>query len=172
MARLTAFYSRAGENYFAGGYRTIPIGNTARAARIIADASGSDLLEIRQKTPYSDIYKECTAQAVRDLKANARPELTGMPEDLDKYDEIFLCYPNYCGTMPMAVYTFLESYDLSGKVIHPFCTHEGSGLGHTPEHIASLAPAASITSGFDVKGSQVDERASDIADWAMRDRQQ
>lgn len=56
MARLTAFYSRAGENYFAGGYRTIPIGNTARAARIIADASGSDLLEIRQKTPYSDIY--------------------------------------------------------------------------------------------------------------------
>ena len=65
-----------------------------------------------------------------------------------------------------------EHYDLTGKTIHPFCTHEGSGLGHTPEHIASLAPGASITSGFDVKGSQVDERASDIADWAMRDRQQ
>ena len=165
MARLTAFYSRAGENYFAGGYRTIPIGNTARAARIIADASGSDLLEIRQKTPYSDIYKECTAQAVRDLKANARPELTGMPEDLDKYDEIFLCYPNYCGTMPMAVYTFLESYDLSGKVIHPFCTHEGSGLSHTVQDIQKAAPGAVVTRGLAIHGSDVESAKAAIQKW-------
>ena len=66
------------------------------------------MLRIEQAEPYSDNYNECIAQAKADLKVNARPEVIGLPDDIDKYDEIYLGYPNYWGTMPMAVYTFLE----------------------------------------------------------------
>lgn len=72
------------------------------------------MFKIEQKVPYSANYKECVAQSVKDLKSKARPELVSLP-NLDDYDEIYLGYPNYCGTMPMAVYTFLEAFDFTGK---------------------------------------------------------
>ena len=128
MKKLIAYYSRAGENYFSGTHRAIAVGNTEKAARLLAELTGAELFHIEQKVPYSDDYDTCVAEARRDLRANARPELTALPERLDDYDEIYLGYPNYCGTMPMAVYTFLEHYDWQGKTIHPFCTNEGSGL--------------------------------------------
>ncbi|MBD9195999.1 MAG: hypothetical protein EGQ09_02920 [Clostridiales bacterium] len=130
MAALIAFYSRAGENYFGGAYRRIAVGNTEKAAELLADITGGELFHIRQAEPYSDVYQTCIAEAQQDLRSHARPEVLDLPEALDAYDEIYLGYPNYWGTMPMAVYTFLEHYDFTGKVIHPFCTHEGSGLGY------------------------------------------
>ena len=130
MKKLIAYYSRAGENYFSGAHRTIAVGNTEKAARLLAELTGAELFHIEQKVPYSDNYDTCVAEARRDLRANARPELAALPESLDDYDEIYLGYPNYCGTMPMAVYTFLEHYDWQGKTIHPFCTNEGSGLSN------------------------------------------
>ena len=111
MKKLIAYYSRAGENYFSGAHRTIAVGNTEKAARLLAELTGAELFHIEQKVPYSDDYDTCVAEARRDLRANARPELAALPESLDDYDEIYLGYPNYCGTMPMAVYTFLEHYD-------------------------------------------------------------
>lgn len=117
MKKLIAYYSRAGENYFSGAHRTIAVGNTEKAARLLAELTGAELFHIEQKVPYSDNYDTCVAEARRDLRANARPELTALPESLDDYDEIYLGYPNYCGTMPMAVYTFLEHYDWQGKTI-------------------------------------------------------
>ena len=74
-------------------------------------------------------------------------------------------YPNYWGTMPMAVYTFLEHYDLTGKTIHPFCTHEGSGLSCTEQDIRKAAPGAVVTRGLAIRGSSVDEAADEIAQW-------
>lgn len=115
MKKLIAYYSRAGENYFSGTHRAIAVGNTEKAARLLAELTGAELFHIEQKVPYSDDYDTCVAEARRDLRANARPELTALPERLDDYDEIYLGYPNYCGTMPMAVYTFLEHYDWQGK---------------------------------------------------------
>ena len=135
MKKLIAFYSRADENYFGGSYRVIPVGNTEKAAKMLAELTGADLFKIEQKVPYSANYQQCIAEAKRDLQAGARPELVSMPESLDAYDEIYLGYPNYWGTMPMAVYTFLEHYDFTGKVIRPFCTHEGSGLSGTVRDI-------------------------------------
>ena len=126
MAILIAYYSRAGENYFGGSYRRIPVGNTRRVAEQLASLTGGDLLELRQAHPYSDDYRTCVAQARADWQQSVRPELLGLPKDLSGYDRIYLGYPNYCGTMPMAVYTFLEHYDFTGKLICPFCTHEGS----------------------------------------------
>ena len=147
MAILIAFYSRAGENYFGGAHRRVSTGNTERAAKMLADITGGALYKIEQARPYSDDYDTCTAEAKADLRANARPEVLDMPEDLDAYDKIYLGYPNYWGTMPMAVYTFLESYDLAGKTIHPFCTHEGSGLSRTEQEFVAYMNAY----GYDVK---------------------
>lgn len=128
MAKLVAFYSRADENYFGGAYRYIEVGNTEKVAKMIAAVTGAELFKIEQVHPYAADYQTCIDQAKRDLQAKARPELKKLPDSIDQYDEIYLGYPNYWGDMPMAVYTFLEAFDWTGKTIHPFCTHEGSGL--------------------------------------------
>lgn len=165
MASLIAFYSRAGENYFGGAYRRLTVGNTERAAKLLAELTGGALYKIEQAQPYSDEYKTCIAEAKADLQRNARPEVLNLPDDLDIYDEIYLGYPNYWGTMPMAVYTFLEQYDFTGKTIHPFCTHEGSGLSRTEQDIRKAAPGAVVTRGLAIRGSSVDEAADEIAQW-------
>ena len=165
MAKLVAFYSRADENYFGGQRRYIEVGNTEKAANIIAQIIGADLFQIRQKVPYSADYDTCVAEARKDFQENARPELVDLPADLNTYDEIYLGYPNYCGTMPMAVYTFLEAYDFSGKTIYPFCTHEGSGLFHTEDDIRKTAKGAIVEEGLAIRGSSVDNSRSLIESW-------
>ena len=77
--------------------------------------TGADLFKIEQKIPYAADYNTCIAQAKEDKQTGKRPEILNLPQDIDQYDEIYLGYPNYWGTMPMAVYTFLESYDFTGK---------------------------------------------------------
>lgn len=166
MKELIAFYSRADENYFGGAYRVIPVGNTEKAAQMLVELTGADLFKIEQKVPYSANYQQCIAEAKRDLQANARPELTTLPEDFDAYDEIYLGYPNYWGTMPMAVYTFLEHYDFTGKVIHPFCTHEGSGLSNTVRDIEKAAKGAVVKPGLAIHGSDVDRAMAKLKGWA------
>ena len=166
MKALIAFYSRAGENYFGGAYRRISVGNTEQAARMLAAVTGADTLRIEQVQPYSEDYKACVAEAREDWQCGARPALVNLPESLDGYDEIYLGYPNYCGTMPMAVYTFLEHYDFTGKTIHPFCTHEGSGLSDTENDIRKAAHGAAVTKGLAIHGSHVDEAKSALAQWA------
>ena len=165
MAVLIAYYSRAGENYFGGAYRNISVGNTEKAAKMLAELTGGDLFKIEQTVPYSDDYQTCIAQAKKDLQANARPQLVTMPQSLDGYDEIYLGYPNYWGTMPMAVYTFLEQFDFTGKTIHPFCTHEGSGLSNTVRDIQNAAKGAKVAKGLAIHGSSVDSAKASLAAW-------
>lgn len=165
MAALIAYYSRAGENYFGGAYRRIAVGNTEKAANMLAELTGGELYKIEQEQPYSEDYKTCIAEAKADLQKKARPEVLNLPDDLDAYDEIYLGYPNYWGTMPMAVYTFLEHYDFTGKTIHPFCTHEGSGLSHTVQDIQKDAPQARVTKGLAIHGSSVDGAKAALENW-------
>ena len=165
MKALIAFYSRAGENYFGGAYRRISVGNTEQAARMLAAVTGADTLRIEQVQPYSEDYKACVAEAREDWQCGARPALVNLPESLDGYDEIYLGYPNYCGTMPMAVYTFLEHYDFTGKTIHPFCTHEGSGLAGTVRDVQKTAPGAVVTKGLAIHGSSVDGAKAALEKW-------
>ena len=155
MAALIAFYSRAGENYFGGVYRRIAVGNTEKAAEMLAYLTGGELYKIQQAQPYSEDYQTCIAEAKANLQRKARPEVRDLPEDLDVYDEIYLGYPNYCGDMPMAVYTFLEHFDWSGKRIHPFCTHEGSGMSGTEGKIAQTCPGATVCKGLAIHGSHL-----------------
>lgn len=168
MSVLIVYYSRAGENYFGGDYRRISVGNTEKAARMLAELTGGELFRIEQAEPYSDNYRKCIAEAKRDLQSGARPALVTMPDSLDGYDEIYLGYPNYWGTMPMAVYTFLEHFDFSGKVIHPFCTHEGSGLSGTVGDIERAARGARVTAGLAVCGSDVDDARTVLSQWVER----
>ena len=169
MAILIAFYSRAGENYFGGAYRRISVGNTEKAAEMLADLTGGELYKIEQAQPYSEDYQTCIAQAKADLQKKARPEVLGLPDDLDAYDEIYLGYPNYWGTMPMAVYTFLENYDFTGKTIHPFCTHEGSGLSRTVQDIQKAAPDAVVTKGLAIHGSRVNSAKPALEKWVRKE---
>ncbi len=169
MAKLIAFYSRAGENYYAGAYRHIAQGNTERLAKSLHDMIGGTLFKIEQAKPYAESYKACIAEAKRDLEGEARPEVLNLPENLDEYDEIYLGYPNFWGTMPMAVYTFLEHYDFSGKVIHPFCTHEGSGLSDTVHDIGRVAKGAKVEKGLAVRGSDVAKAKYDLERWLGRE---
>ncbi len=170
MAVLIAYYSRAGENYFGGAYRSIAVGNTEKAAEMLAEITGGKLFKIEQIEPYSENYQTCIAQAKADLQSQARPKLTAMPESLEGYDEIYLGYPNYWGTMPMAVYTFLEAYNFAGKTIHPFCTHEGSGLSDTEKDIRRAAKGAAVTKGLAIHGSSVDSAKAALAKWAGEEK--
>ena len=110
--------------------------------------TGADIFKIEQVNEYSKDYYTCTQEAQRDQKMNARPKLKHYLESIDDYDEIYLCYPNFWGTMPMAVWTFLENYDFSNKIIKPLCTHEGSGMGRSESDIKKLCPNAKIESGL------------------------
>lgn len=168
MAKLIAFYSRAGENYFAGQYRTVAVGNTEKVAKQIAAETGGTLFKIEQTVPYAVRYETCIQQAKADQRANARPRLVSLPESLDGYDEIYLGYPNYWGDLPMAVYTFLEAFDWSGKTIHPFCTHEGSGLSGTERKIAAACKGAHVTRGLAIRGCEVDASANQVRDWVYK----
>lgn len=162
---LIACFSRAGENYFGGELRRIKTGNTEMAARMIAEFTGGALYKIEPAAPYSEQYMACIEKAKKDLQSRARPALAAMPESLDAYDEIYLGYPNYWGTMPMAVYTFLEAFDFTGKTIHPFCTHEGSGLGGTERDVAAAARGAKVTKGLAIPGHAVCGARAQIESW-------
>lgn len=163
--KLIAFYSRADENYVSGEMKILEVGNTEIAAGIIKDLTGADLFRIEQTEGYSKRYQECIAQAKEDQRLNARPELTGYPASIDDYEEIYLCFPNYWGTMPMAVFTFLEHFDFSGKVIKPLCTHEGSGMGNSVIDIKKLCPDAHVEDGLSIYGSRVSQSQKDIENW-------
>ena len=169
MATLIAFYSRAGENYFGGAHRRVVVGNTEKAAEMLADLTGGALYKIEQAQPYSDDYNTCTAEAKVDLRNNARPEVLNLPADLDAYDEIYLGYPNYWGTMPMAVYTFLENYDFTGKTVIPFCTHAGSGLSDTVQTLKNKLTGATVLDGLAITGTTAQnsqgEAKQAVLDW-------
>jgi len=162
---LVAYYSRADENYVSGELKYLPVGNTEKAARMIAQMTGGDLFEIRQTVPYSAVYNECIAEAQRDQQTDARPQLTALPQGIGDYDTVYLGYPNYWGTMPMAVFTFLEQCGLSDKVIRPFCTHEGSGMGRSEADIRRLCPDAEVRPGLALHGSSIDRAEEAVRRW-------
>ena len=166
--KLVAFYSRADENYVSGMIKMLAIGNTEIAAEIIAELTGADTFRIEQIQPYSKNYNECIAQAQADQNRDARPELKKYPEALNNYSVIYLGFPNYWGTMPMAVFTFLEHFDFSGKLIKPFCTHEGSGLGGSMNDIKKLCPEAQVESGLAIRGGNVGRSKAEIEKWLFR----
>ena len=162
---LIAFFSRADENYFGGAMRYVKVGNTEIVADIMKELISADTFKIEMKDPYSPVYMTCIEEAKKDLRAKARPELVSMPEGIDEYDSVILAYPNYWGTMPMAVFTSLEAFDFSGKTILPLCTNEGSGMGGSERDIKKTCPGADVKKGLPVTGSEAANSKTSVQKW-------
>lgn len=163
---LVAYFSRTGENY---GVGVIEKGNTEIIAEMIASKTGGDLFRIESVNAYPSGYDDCTEVAKEEKNSNARPELTDSVTNFDDYNVIYLGYPIWWSDMPMPVHTFLESYDFSGKMIIPFCTHAGSGLSGTADSIRKACPGATVRDGFAIAGATAqNERESaekQVSDW-------
>jgi flavodoxin len=162
---LIAFFSRKGNNYVGSRIVNLPIGNTEAAAQMIQKLTGSDVFRIDTLKAYPSDFEETTDVARQELRQKARPELAGRVDKMADYTVIFLGYPNWWSTMPMAVFTFLEAYDFSGKTIIPFCTHEGSGIGHSESEIKKLCPKATILKGLAIRGGSVQRAGNEISAW-------
>jgi flavodoxin len=173
---LVAYFSRVGISSFSEDIDAVSsaslrvgdeglIGNTKVIADMIQIAVGGDLFQIVTAKTYPEDQGKTSDIALEELRDNTRPELVTHVENMDDYDVIFLGYPNWWGTMPMAVFTFLEEYDFSGKTIIPFCTHEGSRLGRSVEDITSLCPQSTILDGFAIRGANVVDAQDDVTAW-------
>ncbi len=168
MSTAIIYYSRRGQNYCNGVIKNLAQGNTQLAAQFIQRAVGGDLIEVRTKDEYPADYYACIDKAKAELNSNARPELVSTPENLDKYDTVFLGYPNWWGTMPMAMFSFLEKYDWNGKKIIPFCSNEGSGMGSSERDIAKICKGAQIGRGLSIHGAETAQSEKRICDWAKK----
>ena len=166
---VIVYFSRAGENRTPAGKQVLRVGNTARAAGMLEQMTGADAFKVEPAVPYAEDYDTCVRQALAQQQAGIRPALARWPTDeLDGCRRMILCYPNYCGTMPMPVWTFLSRYDWTGVTILPLCTHEGDGLGRSEADLRTLAPGADLRPGLAVQGSAVRGAAADIELWLLQ----
>ena len=162
---LIAYFSRADENYFSGSMRYVKTGNTEIVVNKIREMIDADTFRIEMKRPYSPAYMTCINEAKKDLQAKARPELVTLPASVSQYDTVILAYPNYWGTMPMAVYTFLEAFDFTGKTILPLCTHEGSGMGGSERELKKVCPGAILKKGLPIGGGSAGSSDAAVKRW-------
>ena len=142
-------------------------GNTEALAQTIAETAGADLAEIIPEEPYTNEdlnYNNDSCRANQELDTDARPAIEALDADVSQYDVILLGYPIWWGQCPPAVRTFLDSYDLSGKTIMPFCTSGSSGIGGSLSKIRELAPDSTVTEGFRGTASTASEEISEWLD--------
>jgi len=163
---LVAYFSQAGEQYDVG---VVEKGNTQIVAEMIAAETDADIFHMERKAAYPSKLSELLDEAQDEQKNFARPELAAAVDNWDDYDTIFLGYPIWWGDMPMPVYTFLESYDFTGKTVIPFDTNGGSGLAETVSAITKACPGATVKDGLAVSGkeaqTQQDKAKSEVRNW-------
>jgi flavodoxin len=140
-------------------------GNTRAVANVIHELAGGDVFEIVSVDPYPTDYDAVVAQAKREKESGYKPALKTKVENIGSYDVIFIGYPNWWGTLPRPVVTFLSELDLAGKAVIPFCTHEGSGLGRSVEDLEKLCPRSTILEGLAVKGRNAKNAQSTVSAW-------
>lgn len=140
-------------------------GNTGVVADMIAQATGADLFSIRTVEQYPDTYDATLDQGQQEQSDGARPELATHLENLDSYDTIFLGFPNWWGDMPMAVYTFLDEVDLSGKTVIPFVTSGGSGFSNSISTIQQMEPQATVQEGLSIGASSATGAQQQVESW-------
>ncbi|MBU3201362.1 flavodoxin [Clostridium estertheticum] len=176
---LIVYFSRVGNTKFGNDVDALAsasirienkklTGNTQVIANMINKSVGGDVFEITTVKNYPVNYKDTVDFAKQEQESNARPKLSTHVKGMENYDVVFLGYPNWWGTIPMPVYTFLEEYDFSGKSIVPFATHEGSGLGSSVKDIKKLCPDSNVLDGLEVRGSNVTKAQSDVENWLKK----
>lgn len=166
---LVLYYSRADGNYFGGTIKNLTIGNTQIAAEKLQKLTGSDIFRIEPVKEYPADYYKCIDVAKQELHSGARPAYK-KDFDISKYQTIYLGYPNWWGTMPMTVFTFLEAHDFEGKNIHPFCTNEGSGMGSSESDLRKICPKALLKKGLPIRGASVSACDSALEKWIKSEK--
>ena len=143
-----------------------PVGRLRAIANMIQTETGGELFSIRTSVVYPADGGELIDYAAEEQREDARPELTSHIDDLDKYDTIFVGYPNWWADLPQVMYSFFDEYDFSGKTIIPFNVHNGSRLSGTVGTIAELEPnAIVITDAFTISERNVPEAAAEVREW-------
>ncbi len=165
MKSIVIYFSRADENYFGGSMKYIEKGNTEVVAQYIREITGADLFKVERLVEYSKDYMTCIKEAQAEQRENARPELKNYLKDISDYDVIYIGSPIYWGTMPNPLFTQLEKLNFNGKIIMPFTTHEGSGLGNVVTDIKKIATGATIKSGLAIVGSNVKNSKLSVEEW-------
>ena len=140
-------------------------GNTENVAKSIQNQTDSDIFKIVPATPYSDDYDTVVDLAKVEQRENARPAVADSIENIADYDVIYVGFPNWLGDMPMILYTFFDSYELSGKTIAPFCTSGGSGLSNTVNEMKELEPNATVTDGLHIGSSSASNPDNAVSEW-------
>ena len=162
--KLVAYFSHKGENYSKGKIVNLKKGNTEIAAEMISSIIDADIFEIIADKKYPIKYDDCIEIAKKELRENSKIKLK-QDIDIKEYDTIFVDYPNWWGTMPMPVWSFLEGKDFTDKKILPFCTHEGSGLGKSESDRKKLTSGAEVLKGLAINGSEVNSSEEKIKKW-------
>ena len=165
---MIVYYSRTGENYWNGSIKNLEKGNTKTVAEMVADMTGGDLFEVETVKTYPEDYYQCIDEAKAELQRGDRPEVKAYADDLEDYDTIYVGYPNWWGTMPMVMFTFLEHYDLSGKRIIPFCTNEGSGMGGSERDLKKICKGAKVEKGLSIHGAEAAQSRSKVEAWVRK----
>ncbi len=171
MKNLIIYYSRKGENYVNGRIEDLKKGNTEICAEFIQKAVGGDLFEVEPVEDYAKDYHKCTEEAQKELRENARPALKKYVEDLNGYENVFVCGPCWWGTFPTPVFTQLEKLDFTGKKVMVLMTHEGSGLGNSERDIRKICKGATFGTGIAIHGADAAKSEKAVADWAEKNVQ-
>lgn len=170
---LIAYFSvpeTDGVDAVAGASRVVEggevLGNNQYVAQLIQETIGGDLFRIETVQAYPGTHDALLEFAYNELSENARPALASQIENPDRYDVIFLGYPNWNADLPMPLYTFLEEYDFSGKTIIPFTVHGGSGFSRTIRTIQELQPQATVVEdGLSISRNSVADAQDDVSEW-------
>ena len=160
---LIIYFSRADENY-AVGY--IDKGNTEVIAEYIKDITGSDIIKIEPAIPYSKEYDIAINEAKEKQKTHNAPILKEVG-DISSYEIIYIGSPVYWDMLPEEMVTALKDLDFNGKIIKPFTTHEGSGLGSIPNQIKDICVGSKVEDGLAIKGTDVYNSKEKVREWIL-----
>lgn len=162
---IVIFFSHAGDNYSVGN---IKVGNTKIVADYISELTGADQFEIVTHKYDGMAYKPLCDLAKEEQRNGELPPFEGQPGDLSQYDTVFIGGPVWWGTYPQVMFTFFKKYDLNGKTIIPFTTHEGSGLGSCVKDVKKAYPKATITGEFSMYGHDVRNGRDSVEKWLKK----
>ena len=162
---LVVFFSHAGDNYSVGD---IKVGNTKIVADYISEMTGADQFEIKTSKYDGMAYGPLCDLAKEEQQNGELPPFDGEVENLDQYNTVFIGGPVWWGTYPQVMFTFFSRYDLNGKTIIPFTTHEGSGLGRCVEDVKKSYPRATVTGEFSIYGHDVRDGKAQVEKWLKK----
>lgn len=165
MKSLIIYYSHIGENYMEHGIENITKGNTEIVAEYLKELTSADIFRVEPINEYSFNYKKCCDEALKDLKSDIRRKLKSNVVDINDYDVIYIGGPVWWGHLPVCMFDVLDNLDFTSKIIKPFTTHEGSGLGNVMEDIQKHCKNGVLKEGLAIRGCKVKDSTQVIKDW-------